>query len=452
MKISAITNLNQQVFNASEVKENKQSKIMKVKDFGDKTVLITSGLAALGLAAAVTVDVVKNRKIKTLTQALDASSKNSQDNLKNVIKNLSTNEKIIPFQIKNIKETELYEKFNSSGKNFVDFLHDSFDNAGKVKEFLFAITSDDELSQRFVKEVTANPRESLHITKLLRDRIGGPKNLTEWLQEDGGYYSAYKKYASNIYENAKNYDDLLRISPNWHIFALNEHWKGRNIQFGEIPDDFRFIQDNIKGFADWLAYMPLERGKATSLEYSGQNFIVEPLAFGCSSKMPLRIQFKDWNHNLISKPYVVKLQSAGFRHSDNINAKIAEAYRSDSVFVDAQIDRYLNLNNCKNANKLYFYDYDAEMAIYQMEDGLAPDFMHGGIRFVNNKLRDLNDLGIYYNDASPSNFIEKDGKLIVIDIGESSFIDPLRPGIPNLHFELPNWSGRSLPDLRRLQL
>ena len=81
MKISAITNLNQQVFNASEVKENKQSKIMKVKDFGDKTVLITSGLAALGLAAAVTVDVVKNRKIKTLTQALEASSKNSQDNL-----------------------------------------------------------------------------------------------------------------------------------------------------------------------------------------------------------------------------------------------------------------------------------------------------------------------------------------------------------------------------------
>ena len=63
-----------------------------------------------------------------------------------------------------------------------------------------------------------------------------------------------------------------------------------------------------------------------------------------------------------------------------------------------------------------------------------------------------NDLGIYYNDASPNNFVERDGKLIVIDIGESSFIDPLRPGVPNLHFELPNWSGRALPDLRRLQL
>ena len=324
------------------------------------------------------------------------------------------------------------------------------EDSGKIKEFLFAITSDEAASKEFIKEIVANPRDSLHITKMLKDKIGGIKNLTEWLQEDGGYFSAYKKYANDLFENAKSPDDLLKVSPNWHLFALQRRF-GNDIRFGYIPEDFKFV-DDFKNFANWLAYLPLERGKVSKLEYNRQNLLIEPLSFGESSKIPLKIQMANWNDEPISKPYVIKVQSRWFRHDDNSSAKIAEAYRSDSVFVDAQIDRYLNLNDCKNANKLYFYDYGAEMAIYDLEDGTAPDFMYNGIRYVNKRLQDLNDLGVYYNDATPSNFIEKDGKLTVIDIGESSFIDPLRPGIPHLHFELPNWAGSSLPDLRRLQL
>ena len=448
MKIQSITSFYHPEFKASEVKEKETQK--EKLSLKDKTVLITSSLAVLGLGAAVSVNILKGRKINKLEKALDSANSEASDNIKNIVKNLSTDEKLLPYEIKNIEDTALYEKFANSGKNFVDFLRTTLDDAGKVKEFLFAVTSDETLSQKFVQEVTANPRDSLHITKMLKDKIGGIKNLTEWLQEDGGYYTAYKTYAKNLFENAKSFDDLLKISPNWHLFALQKRGEN-NIRFGNLPEDFKFV-DDLKNFANWLAYLPLERGKTSKFEYSGHYMLIEPLSFGESSKIPLKIQMVDWDNNLISKPYVIKVQSRYFRHGDNYNAKIAEAYRSDSVFLDAQIDRYLNLNDCKNANKLYYYNYDAEMSIYGLEDGAAPDLMHGSIRAVNRKLQDMNDLGIYYNDATPSNFIEKDGKLTVIDIGESTFIDPLRPGIPHFHFELPNWSGRALPDLRRLQL
>ena len=448
MKILPVGNISQNVFKASEVKEKAQKE--ETLSLKDKTVLITSALGVLGVSAAVGVGVIQHGKIKKLQKTINDINIESSDTLRNVIKNLSCEEKILPYKIMDLENTALYKKFETSGKNIVNFIRQSMEDSGKIKEFLFAITSDEAASKEFIKEIVANPRDSLHITKMLKDKIGGIKNLTECLQDDGGYFSAYKKYANDLFENAKSPDDLLKVSPNWHLFALQRRF-GKDIRFGYIPEDFKFV-DDFKNFANWLAYLPLERGKVSKLEYNRQNLLIEPLSFGESSKIPLKIQMANWNDEPISKPYVIKVQSRWFRHDDNSSAKIAEAYRSDSVFVDAQIDRYLNLNDCKNANKLYFYDYGAEMAIYDLEDGTAPDFMYNGIRYVNKRLQDLNDLGVYYNDATPSNFIEKDGKLTVIDIGESSFIDPLRPGIPHLHFELPNWAGSSLPDLRRLQL
>lgn len=448
MKILPVGNISQNVFKASEVKEKTQKE--ETLSLKDKTVLITSALGVLGVSAAVGVGVIQHGKIKKLQKKINDINIESSDTLRNVIKNLSCEEKILPYKIMDLEDTALYKKFETSGQNIVNFIRHCMEDSVKIKEFLYAITSDEAASKEFIKEIVANPRDSLHITKMLKDKIGGIKNLTEWLQEDGGYFSAYKKYANDLFENAKSPDDLLKVSPNWHLFALQRRF-GKDIRFGYIPEDFKFV-DDFKNFANWLAYLPLERGKVSKLEYNRQNLLIEPLSFGESSKIPLKIQMANWNDEPISKPYVIKVQSRWFRHDDNSSAKIAEAYRSDSVFVDAQIDRYLNLNDCKNANKLYFYDYGAEMAIYDLEDGTAPDFMYNGIRYVNKRLQDLNDLGVYYNDATPSNFIEKDGKLTVIDIGESSFIDPLRPGIPHLHFELPNWAGSSLPDLRRLQL
>lgn len=448
MKILPVGNISQNVFKASEVKEKAQKE--ETLSLKDKTVLITSALGVLGVSAAVGVGVIQHGKIKKLQKKINDINIESSDTLRNVIKNLSCEEKILPYKIMDLEDTALYKKFETSGQNIVNFIRHCMEDSVKIKEFLYAITSDEAASKEFIKEIVTNPRDSLHITKLLKDKIGGIKNLTEWLQEDGGYFSAYKKYANDLFENAKSPDDLLKVSPNWHLFALQRRF-GKDIRFGYIPEDFKFV-DDFKNFANWLAYLPLERGKVSKLEYNRQNLLIEPLSFGESSKIPLKIQMANWNDEPISKPYVIKVQSRWFRHDDNSSAKIAEAYRSDSVFVDAQIDRYLNLNDCKNANKLYFYDYGAEMAIYDLEDGTAPDFMYNGIRYVNKRLQDLNDLGVYYNDATPSNFIEKDGKLTVIDIGESSFIDPLRPGIPHLHFELPNWAGSSLPDLRRLQL
>ncbi len=447
MKILPVTNYNQAVFKASGTKENKSKE--DKKNLRENALLLTSGLSVLGFAAATTYAVINGRNITKLKNAQIASKIDYENNLKQIIKNLSSSEKLIPFKIKNPEDTFLYEKFHNSGMGFVDFLQKTYDDAANFKEFLFAITSDEKLSQIFIKEVTANPRESLQITRMLKDKIGGSRNLTEWLQEEGGYYTAYAKYAENLFKNAANLDELVKISPNWHYFAMKNRFYP--IQFGEPPEEFKFI-NNFKDFADHLAGLDFHKGETKIFPWNYHNIEATPLFDGSSSKIPYIVQVVNPESQQASKPYIMKVQAKSFRHFPNTRAQITEAYCGDSLFVDAQIDRYLNLNGCKNANKLHYYNYDAEMAIYDLEEGTMPDFMHNGVRHVNKKLKDMNDLGIYYNDASPNNFVERDGKLIVIDIGESSFIDPLRPGVPNLHFELPNWSGRALPDLRRLQL
>lgn len=75
------------------------------------------------------------------------------------------------------------------------------------------------------------------------------------------------------------------------------------------------------------------------------------------------------------------------------------------------------------------------------------DYLSGtnqSITDINKQLPDLKKLGIIYNDIFSDNFREKDGVLKIIDSGESSFIDLLKPTVPNFQIELPNWSGNNI--------
>lgn len=106
----------------------------------------------------------------------------------------------------------------------------------------------------------------------------------------------------------------------------------------------------------------------------------------------------------------------------------------------------MTLHNCENATKFYLYDYNSNSGLYEFQKGKDA----GGIENIldaNKRLKDMNRLGIYYNDACSCNFIEKDGILKVIDIGDSSFIDPLRPGAKGYNMQTPNWCGVGLPNL-----
>ena len=58
----------------------------------------------------------------------------------------------------------------------------------------------------------------------------------------------------------------------------------------------------------------------------------------------------------------------------------------------------------------------------------------------------MNLLGIHYNDVCSTNIVEANGTYKVIDIGDSTFTDPLRPGIKGIQFEFANGCGISAPN------
>ena len=178
------------------------------------------------------------------------------------------------------------------------------------------------------------------------------------------------------------------------------------------------------------------------LEYSGKHMHVTRINKGLSGKAPYIIEFNKGKPE--EKAFVLKAQQSW--GCDTAYAKENLCYKSDSAFMNAQMDYYLTLHNCENAPKFYLYDYNSNSGLYEFQKGKEA----GGIENIldaNKRLKDMNRLGIYYNDACSCNFIEKDGILKVIDIGDSSFIDPLRPGAKGYNMQTPNWCGVGLPNL-----
>ena len=94
--------------------------------------------------------------------------------------------------------------------------------------------------------------------------------MTEWLQEEGGYYTAYAKYAENLFKNAANLDELVKISPNWHYFAMKNRFYP--IQFGEPPEEFKFI-NNFKDFADHLAGLDFHKGETKIFPWNARYLV-----------------------------------------------------------------------------------------------------------------------------------------------------------------------------------
>ena len=131
MKILPVTNYNQAVFKASGTKENKSKE--DKKKLRENALLLTSGLSVLGFAAATTYAVINVRNITKLKNAQIASKIDYENNLKQIIKNLSSSEKLIPFKIKNPEDTFLYEKFHNSGMGFVNFLQKTYDDPPNFK-------------------------------------------------------------------------------------------------------------------------------------------------------------------------------------------------------------------------------------------------------------------------------------------------------------------------------
>ena len=407
-----------------EVKKDKPHSHTKKNSRMLQTTLMGAGIAGLAI-----VEIYQRNKINRLLQnqnkCADADS-------------------LLPYKIVDFTKTKLYSAFEKSKTGFISFLSSLNSEPSKVKEFLFAITADKKISVDFINEVISDPRKSSYNLKILKEKIGGENNLIEWLQAPKGYNEAYDRYIIKIAHEAldkSDTDTLLRISPNWHVHILRNGKE--NFHIGKLPETFEKLYD-FNHFIEWLKSHDYKIGEPKTLEYSGIHMEVTSLSNGKSCKTPYKIKFLNGNDK---KEYVIKIQQKWGCHSNY--AKECLAYRSDSTFTNAQIDYYLTLNNCENSPKMYYYDYGSNISIYEFQAGNHPHGLNNQFA-ANQKLTDLNRLGIYYNDASDSNFIEQDGVLKVVDIGDSSFIDPLRPGGKGFNFQLPNWCGAGLPNLSML--
>ena len=405
----------------------------------NKNDLLIGSISAIGLLGLSTVIISQRGKIKNLTKQIN-KLKNS---------NLSSmppqqpEEVLIPYKILPLKDTLLFKKFTDSKTSFLQFITECNEPASKVKEFLFGITSEKETAAEFIEEIIKNPRESAKNLNLIKNKTGGYKNLSEWLMAPGGYQEAYNKYIREKVPDM-TIEEMIKLSPNWHIYFLKT--KANNLTFGELPEEFKKLGD-YSHFVNWLANMRGEfrQGEKVLKEYGGQHMEIQSLKEGLSGKYPLKIQFIDMCTNKPKgKPYILKIQEL-YGCNNNEFAKESIAYRSDSVFINAQIDHYLNLHKCENTVKFHYFDYASNSGLYEFINGKncieTENIMTG-----NKLLHDLNLLGIYYNDVCATNILKYGETYKIIDIGDSSFIDPLRPGVKGLQFEVPNWCGIAAPN------
>ncbi len=337
-----------------------------------------------------------------------------------------------------------YADFYPNYKSYIAPVLSSASSNAKIKtqnaDSLFEITKDEQKSKTFFDEILKEPRKSKSIVQDLCEKAGGVESFTNWYFAKDGYKAAYEKYMRNVYQNAKEPDDLLKFCPNWHYEALEEKF-GRNYSFGEIPKEIGTKED----------YQNLVRSALRGEE----NPDIKEIPAGASKKRIFILNFND-------KKYILKVQNDYLLKSDALKEaaekdpsleeffqkyKDNENMRSDSVFLNAMIDRYLNLNNCENAIKMHYFDFETSSALYEFAKGENSKDKINALN-LDQHVKDLSDMGIVYNDISGENLQIFDDSIKIIDSGESNYIDILKPGIPGLQFELPNWSGNSIASFR----
>lgn len=300
-----------------------------------------------------------------------------------------------------------------------------------------SITADEESFNEFIDPILKNPRFSSQKAKKLILNSGGQTYFAKKYFQKDGYKDKYKAKIEKLVDEAQTPEELLKISPNWFPWVFRNKF-GQDYHFGNLPKDFNSIE---------------EYRNLTTRLLKGEHFEnIKELNGGESGKRVFLIKQNN-------KKYILKIQNDYTIYSDELkkaiekdnwlqdsfiqNYKDNEAMKSDSSYINAMLDFYLNLNNCENASKIHFYDSKTSSVLYEYTQG-EPLEENLDILETPKILEDLEALGIQYNDVNKGNFKIKNGVIKIIDIGESNFNDILRPTISGYQFELPNWSGNSL--------
>lgn len=322
----------------------------------------------------------------------------------------------------------------NSGKTFIQTLNQTNLKPKYFTELMFKITSDNDLSKHFIKEVTAIPQKSKINTRILANKMGGDTSLLNWIHGDNGYQKAYSNYTKDLFDKPETkIDDVMKLSPNWNVWKLKEKF-GEDFTFGELPQEFGDKKNYRENF---------ETLRNESQNNFGDLKMSKYILGGLSGKGIRILESKD-------KKYILKYQTSDYVNGsidkrNAIDLKDNTSMKSDSTLLNAQTERFLELNGYTQGPKLKFFDYKTNSAIYEMSMGEKPKECENILK-TNKKLGELNNLGIYYNDVQEGNFLTNNNKLSFIDSGESTFIDTFKPGASGYNFTSPNLNGHSISD------
>lgn len=385
------------------------------------------------------------------------------------VKNFATNNitKYYNSNIINFGAKVLQYDFAKSGKSYLNYLSTCNENAEDIKNFLFSTLKGEDTRNSFIKEITKDPRQSKNIVKLLTTKLGGKVNFLKWYFAEDGYVENYEKYLESRYTNLSTIDDLIKIQPNWGYWAL-ERKKCRldglgynednlmrdqkvDFDFGTVPSLFK-NKEKFTQLVESLKTFPF--GEQNASKWLGDTYvIVSQLKGGDKSAKNI---YKVTDPNNRERKYIIKMDR--FYPEDitssnpykSCSAKEAKLIKGDSIYTDACLDYYLQLNGCNDNAKLLYYNFAKNAAIYEYIDGSETNQTKRNEEFIeqllaNNLFPDVNNLGIYLNDIGPSFNCCKDksGNMRIIDIGHAEYLDLLKPGSKNLTYECSNLCGFS---------
>ena len=303
---------------------------------------------------------------------------------------------------------------------------------------LYKITANDKFFREFVEQVITNPRNSQDTVKMLLDKAGSTEHFLSWYFANDGYREKYSTYINKLVKKAKKPEDLIKISPNWGVWTFQNKF-GNDFFIGNTPDDIgskkdyrnlvtKLLQNKDTGYCIKEFNGGLSGKRAFLVDTGKQKYVLKA----------------QQDYSLYSKALKTALEKDKWLKDTFIKTfKENENMKSDSSYMNAMIDFYLNLHNNPNGAKIHCFDAKTSSVLYDYVEGKE----YTGeldINSVDELMPDLRKLGIFYNDIHSGNFKEQNGVLKIIDTGESSFNDILKPTVPYLQIEMPNWSGNSI--------
>ncbi len=398
------------------------------------------------------------------------NNKPIEGKIKNFENKSPTYANIIAFYGQKISSPSFKSNYETKPQfSYLEFIKEKNGKPEVVQYFLNSVLKEPKTRNVFIEEVTKEPEKSQEIVRFLQQQLGGPRKFLNWYLGENGYVHNYEKYLKEKYEKATSIKELLKIQPNWGYWALEQKTlssKGyrnhedfclkkidTNFNFGELPqniEDKATFNELIEEIKDLPFF-----AKNKLIEIEDKEFIVSQLSGGdMSYKNIYKVTDEDGD------AFIVKLDRFPIEDAlkNHINpyyprtAKESKLLRGDSVYLDACIDYYLQLNGSKSHAQLLYYDFNKNAAIYEYIDCKEINETQLGILEqleANRLLPDINKLGVYLTDIGTTFNCYKDTQdnYRVIDVGHAEYIDLLKPGARLLTIETSNLCGFSIKNI-----